>query len=323
MPTIDMPLEQLKQYTGTSPCPADIRQFWDDAVNEMKAVDPKIELIPADFKTSFAQCYHLHFYGVGGARVYAKYVRPIKRGTKQPALVSFHGYSLSSPDWTGLLNYAAEGFHIAAMDCRGQAGRSQDNAAVNGNTLEGHIVRGLDDGPQHLYFRSVFLDTAQLAGILMEMPEIDAEKVGSMGASQGGALALACAALEPRIKYAAALYPFLCDYKRLWNKDIGLSAYSEMQRWFKKTDPLHKREDEFFDTLSYIDIQNIAARIQARVLMFTGLLDEVCPPSTQFAVYNKITSSKEMVLYPDFGHEELYLAGDRIFQFMWGLKGNQ
>jgi Acetyl esterase (deacetylase) len=322
MPIIDMPLEQLKQYTGKSPCPKDINEFWDDAVQEMRAVDARVELIPADFKTSFAECYHMYFYGVGGAKLYAKYVRPARHEEKQPALVSFHGYGMSSSDWTGLLPYAAEGFHIAALDCRGQAGKSQDNATVNGNTLDGHIIRGLENGPGHLYYRSVFLDTAQLSGILMEMPGIDAERIGCFGASQGGALALACAALEPRIKSAAALYPFLCDYKRVWETDLDFNAYREMQRWFKRTDPLHERDDEFFNTLSYIDIQNIVPRIQARVLMFTGLMDELCPPSTQFAAYNKIRAPKEMLIYPDFGHEELRLAGDKIFEFMRNLKCN-
>ncbi|MFN2161951.1 MAG: acetylxylan esterase, partial [Candidatus Promineifilaceae bacterium] len=47
--------------------------------------------------------------------------------------------------------------------------------------------------------------------------------------------------------------------------------------------------------------------------------DEICPPSTQFAAYNKITAPKEMVLYPDFGHEDLPGFDDRVFQFMMNL----
>ena len=53
--------------------------------------------------------------------------------------------------------------------------------------------------------------------------------------------------------------------------------------------------------------------------MFTGLMDTVCPPSTQFAAYNKITSRKEMVIYPDFTHEALPDQGDRVFNFMQKL----
>jgi len=42
-------------------------------------------------------------------------------------------------------------------------------------------------------------------------------------------------------------------------------------------------------------------RVKAKVLMGTGLMDSICPPSTQFAAYNKINSEKMLKIYPDFG----------------------
>jgi cephalosporin-C deacetylase len=44
-------------------------------------------------------------------------------------------------------------------------------------------------------------------------------------------------------------------------------------------------------------------------------MDTVCPPSSQFAAYNKIISPKTMAIYPDFGHEALPGHPDQIFQF--------
>ena len=41
----------------------------------------------------------------------------------------------------------------------------------------------------------------------------------------------------------------------------------------------------------------------------------VCPPSTQFAAYNRITSAKELAIYPDFGHEHLPGFADRTGAF--------
>ncbi len=40
----------------------------------------------------------------------------------------------------------------------------------------------------------------------------------------GGALTIACAALEPRIKRAAPVFPFLCDYQRVWEMDQAKDA---------------------------------------------------------------------------------------------------
>jgi len=120
------------------------------------------------------------------------------------------------------------------------------------------IIRRLDDpDPRKLLLRQIFLDTAQLARVLFSFDEVDAARVGAMGGSQGGALTIACAALELRIK--------------------------------------------------------------GEVQFCTGLMDTIFPPSTQFAIYNKITASKTMKLYPDFGHEGLPQESDMTFNFMRGL----
>ena len=71
--------------------------------------------------------------------------------------------------------------------------------------------------------------------------------------------------------------------------------------------------------LGYIDLQHLAPRIKAEILMFTGLMDTICPPSSQFAAYNKITSKKDVVIYPDFGHEGLPGESDRTFNVLLGL----
>jgi cephalosporin-C deacetylase len=98
--------------------------------------------------------------------------------------------------------------------------------------------------------------------------------------------------------------------------DLAEGAYEELKIYFRLFDPTHQREGEVFRRLGYIDVQNLVPRIKARVLMGTALMDQICPPSTQFAAYNKIGSPKEMVLYPDFGHEFLPGFMDLAFQFL-------
>ncbi|MCY3022238.1 MAG: alpha/beta fold hydrolase [Planctomycetota bacterium] len=326
-----MPLPKLKKYMGRNPCPKDMDSFWDASLAEMRRTDARVELRPAAFKAPGAECFDLHFTGVRGARVYAKYLRPKGATTRSarsrhgadgglPAVLLFHGYSGSSGDWFDKLAWVSLGFCVAALDCRGQGGRSQDAGAVRGNTHHGHIIRGLDeDSPTRMLFRDIFLDTAQLAGIVMAFPEVDPKRVGATGGSQGGGLTLACASLEPRIKRAAPVFPFLCDYKRVWELDLAKDAYQELKTYFRLFDPCHEREDEIFTKLGYIDCQHLAKRIRGDILMAVGLMDTICPPSSQFAAYNKIRAKKQMVLYPDFSHEGLPRMSDRIFEFMLGL----
>jgi cephalosporin-C deacetylase len=319
MPLIDKPLPELQAYQGINPRPADFDEFWDRSLAEMRAVEAKVELRPAEFQTPWAECLDMYFTGVGGARIYAQLLRPRSAAKPHPAVVMFHGYAGDCGDWSHKLGYVAQGYTVAALDCRGQGGRSEDTGGVVGNTLHGHIVRGLAGPAEKLLFRQIFLDAAQLAGLVMQMAEVDPARVGVTGWSQGGGLTLACAALEPRVKLAAPTYPFLSDYQRVWEMDLAEAAYAELRDFFRNFDRAHAREQEIFTKLGYIDVQHLARRIKAEVLMVTGLMDKICPPSTQFAAYNKIKSKKSMIVYPDFGHEWLPGIYDRMFQFMAGL----
>ena len=314
----DMPWEELHTYEGSNPKPADFEDFWDKAIRELDDIDPKTEIIPSSFQTSFADCFDMFFTGTGGARIHAKLVRPKTGLEPHPAILMFHGYTDSAGDWSdkSKLGFAASGCTVAALDCRGQGGLSEDVGGTKGTTMRGQIIRGLEESPDKLLFRQIFLDTALLARIVMSMDDVDAARVGTTGISQGGGLSLVCAALIPEIKLVAPVYPFLCDYRRSWDIDQAKDAYFELQDYFRKFDPLHKREEEIFTKLGYIDVQYLTPRIKAEVMMAVGLMDTICPPSTQFAAYNKIKSEKSLRIYPDFGHENLPGHSDEIFQFM-------
>ncbi len=312
----DLPQEELSSYQGVNPRPHDFDDYWDAALDELASIDADVELVPAGFQAPYAECFHMYFTGTKGARVHAKLLRPRAAHSPHPAVLMFHGYSGDSGDWQSKLGYAAAGFTVASLDCRGQGGLSEDVGGVPGWTLRGHIVRGLDGEPEDLLYRQIFLDTARMAQIVIEMDDVDADRVGATGGSQGGALTLACSALEPRVRRAAPIYPFLCDYKRVWDLDLDLNAYAELREWFRKFDPRHQREEAIFTRLGYVDVQFLAPRIRAEVMMGVGLMDQICPPSTQFAAYNKITAPKSTVIYPDYGHEMPPDLADTIFQWM-------
>lgn len=316
MPKQDMPLEELYQYQGINPRPDDFDAFWDRALAEQRGTDPQPVCTPADFTCSFADCYDLYFTGVRGARVYAKLLKPKQMAGPAPVLLQFHGYSMNSGDWISLLPYVAQGFVVAAMDCRGQGGRSEDVGGTQGSTLRGHFIRGVDGPADDMLMRHVMLDTVQLARVLLEMPDTDEGRVVTTGRSQGGALSLVCAALEPRVCRVAAGVPFLTDYQRVWEMDAINAAYEEIVFYFRRFDPRHLHEKEFFTKLGYVDVQHLASRVRAKVQMQTGLMDLVCPPSSQFALYNKIVAPKELLLYPDYGHEQPAGAGDLVFAFL-------
>jgi len=318
MPALDFPLEKLKTYKGSSPTPKDFDTYWDNAVKELHAMGTSYTTEPAEFSAPGVICEYLYFTGVDGARICCKFLRPEKIEGKIPAVAMFHGYSGNSGGWVDKLPYAYAGFAVLAMDVRGQMGWSEDSFSTKGSTLRGHIIRGLDsDGD--LFFKNVFLDTAQTARVLMDMDFVDENRVGAMGGSQGGALTITCAALEPRVKMIVPTFPFLSDYRRVWEMDLLKDAYDELAYYLRNRDPRHEHIDEMFEKLGYIDISNLAPRIKAETYMFITLMDAICPPSTQFAAYNNITAKKQCEIYPNHGHEGLPDQRELEFNFFKGL----
>ena len=311
----ELSLDELRNYEGRNPRPEDFDNYWTEAITDLEQVDRQVHLAPVEHPSVVADCFDLTFQGVSGARLYAKYLRPANpTGDKHPAIAVFHGYKISSPDWFALLPYVAQGYSVAALDCRGQGGRSQDLGGTPGAALNGHLVGGLAGPPQGLLYRHNFLDCVELTWILADMEEVDPSRIGVTGISQGGGLSLACAALNPEVRAAALAYPFLSDYLRVWEMDLAENAYAELRQYLRSFDPTHAHADEMFERLGYIDVQHLAPRIEAQVLMATALRDEVCPPSTQFAAYNRIRNA-EMVLYPDHEHERLPGFDDCMFNF--------
>ncbi|HFI0419147.1 TPA: alpha/beta fold hydrolase, partial [Streptococcus suis] len=236
-----------------------------------------------------------------------------------PVLFYFHGYQGQGPDWSENLKFLAAGYGVVAMDVRGQAGRSQDLGQFDGLTVKGQVIRGMLQGPEHLFYKDVYLDVYQLIEIIARLDFVDQKRLVSYGASQGGALALVAAALSPHISKTVAIYPFLSDFKRVLELGNNSEAYDELFRYFKFSDPFHKREEEVLRTLSYIDVKNLAHLISCPVAMVTGLEDGVCPPSTQFAIYNRLEVEKEMKILPEYAHDAMHVqVNDYVYDYLFG-----
>ena len=316
MPVFEMPLEKLKTYQGCSPRPDDFDQFWADSMADMEQTGLDYTLTPADFTAPGVECFDLWFTGVKGAKIHCKFLKPVNVEGRIPGIAVFHGYMHHSGEWFERLPLVYAGNAVIVMECRGQGGISEDVYSGVGPTIFGHVIRGVrDEDPHKLYYRDVFLDAAKTVRILMSMDFVDETRIATHGKSQGGAISLAAASLVPEVKLCAPLYPFLSDFRRVLEMDLDQNAYEGFYWLFKKCDPTHQHMEEYLYRMGYIDIQNHVPKIRAKVLWQTGLMDNLCPPSTQFAAYNKITAPKDMILYPDHTHELIYFANDAIFTF--------
>lgn len=312
-----MPLNEMRLYRGRQEVPADFDEFWKREIAK-NAELPKCKLMERSFHIPNVNCYDLTFETSNKSTVYSKCIFP-KTSQKVPVVFMFHGYQGQSQDWSQSLNYVAAGFGVVCMDVRGQAGKSTDMGQFEGLTVKGQIIRGMNSGKEKLFYKDVYLDVYHLIEVVSGLDFVDSENLTTFGGSQGGALSLIGAALNPKIKKCVAMYPFLADYKRVLELGDNSDAYSELFRYFKFQDPLHETEESVLNTLSYIDVKNFAHLITCPVYFIVGMQDAVCPPSAQFAIYNRLAGEKELKILQEYGHEAMNVKmHDYIFDVIVG-----
>ena len=295
-------IEALGGYYGATPKPADFEAFWQARMAEADAVPLDYTVTQAKEVPSWDSCdfLDLWFTGMAGARIYAKYLRP-HSDKPVPLVLQFHGYPGASRSFAEQASFA---------------GYSVDTGGFLGTTVSGHIVAGLDGLAEGMYYVRLHQNIRILCRIVRQLQEIDLRRVFVNGGSQGGGLGLACCALNPGlINRAAILYPFLSDFKLVWDLGADEIAYEGIRYYARWFDADEHQQDRWFRQLGYIDSKNFATLVQCPVLFGTGLEDVICPPQTQCAVYNNLHCKKKRYLFPGYGHEEIAEFDDMLLDF--------
>lgn len=310
MPSIDMPLEQMRQYMPPLYREEDFETYWRATVDEAVRQPLNAELIPYDLPARGLQCYAVRLDGFGGGRLAGWYVRP-ERSSAYPGLCVYHGYGGRGARPLDLLAYATQGVCVLSLDTRGQNGESQDAAAYPEGGQIGWMTRGIRH-PVQYYYRYVYADAIRALELLARREEVDAERLAVAGASQGGGIALAVAALSKRPMLALADIPLLCDFRRAIEV-AAAGPYGEIPAFLTAFPHLHQ---QVLRTLSYCDVLNLAPWIQCRTVICNCVWDDVCPPSTIFGVYNHIVAEKRMEVYPYHAHEVPYEHREMQFRLL-------
>jgi cephalosporin-C deacetylase len=310
MPSIDMPLDQLRQYKPSLYREADFEEYWETTVAEAVRQPLNQELVPYDLPTRGLQCYAVRFDGYKGGRIAGWYVRPESRGTF-PGVCMYHGYSGRAPRPLEMVPLADQGLCVLSMDCRGQNGQSQDALITPEGHHAGWMTKGIRD-PRNYYYRYMFADAVRALELLAQREEVHADRLAITGISQGGGITLAVAALSERPILALPDIPYLCDYKRGMSLATA-GPYAEIPGFLKAFPELY---EQAIRTLSYCDCLNLAPWIKCRTVVSNCLWDDICPPSTIFGVYHHITCEKQIEVYPFHKHEVPYEHTETRFRLM-------
>jgi cephalosporin-C deacetylase-like acetyl esterase len=273
--------------------PADFQDFWNNAIAEARKVnlDPKLTLMP-ERCTSDANVYHISFQNeVQGSRIYGILAVPKKPG-KYPAILRVPGAGIRP--YAGDARTAGQGIITLEIGIHGIPVilDPQVYADLNGGALSNYWSIRMNNRDLH-YYKRVYLGCVRAVDFIFSLPEFDGNNIAVTGGSQGGALTIVTSGLDKRIKYAAGLYPALCDHTGYLNKRAG-----GWPHYFRNSQPGPGE----LETLSYYDVVNFARRVSIPGLYLWGFNDLTCPPTSMYSAFNVITSPKELQIFQETGH---------------------
>jgi cephalosporin-C deacetylase len=302
VPLFDLPLDALRTYRPEIHEPPDFDAFWERTLQATRVHPLDLELTRVDHGLETLDAFDVSFSGFAGQQVRGWFLAPRDHAGPLPCVVEYVGYGGGRGFPTDWLTWPSCGFAYLVMDTRGQGStwRRGDTADPEGSGPQhpGFLTRGILD-PFTYYYRRLMADAVRAVEAAAAMEWVDAERIAVTGRSQGGGLAIAAAALSERVKVAMPDVPFLCAFRRA-TEVTDASPYAEVAAYCR----VHRdREETAFATLAYFDGVSFASRGTADALFSVALMDQICPPSTVYAAYNRWGGAKQIRVYPYNGHE--------------------
>ena len=283
-----------ESHKSTAKKPDDFDAFWSGTLAETEKVplDVSLELLPMR-STPEVEVFEAHYSSFGGLRIAGWYARPKHLDGPLPGLLHVPGYA-GEPFFPSPL--AADGYAVFSAAPRGKL---RSNGVFNPG-YPGLLTHNIHDRDSYGY-RGFYMDAVRAFDLLLQLPEVDSNRVGVMGGSQGGALTLLVASVRASsVRAASAGVPYLCSIMDA----IGLTRsypYEEINDYLRL---YPHRRDRVRAVLDYYDIHNFVDRVECPIIVNIGLKDDVCPPETGYAVFDAIRSSeKRLYPYEDCAHD--------------------
>lgn len=296
---VDLPLEQLRSYRHPRPAPEGLRDFWDATLAASRAAGHPVTAERLEHPIRTLAVHDVTFSGFGGEPVRAWWLLP---PDPRGAVIEYLGYGGGRGLPHERLLWAAHGYGYLVVDSRGQGSiwNTGDTPDPHGSApaAPGMLTRGLD-APEHLYYRRLLTDAVRAVDAVPRLPGGADQPIAVVGHSQGGAMALAAAALHPGVAAAFARAPFLCGIAR--SIEVTASGpYAELAAYLA----VHRdRAEHALAVLDHADIAHLTPWIVCPTLVTVGLGDTICPPSGIFAAVNAMDPAPEVTVWPYNGHE--------------------
>ena len=285
----------LYSYAGINNLAPELKEFWSERLNELKAVEGNFKLGNIKKKGMVAG-RDVWLRGYGNVRLHGYLAEPsyLKANEKFPAVLLLHGYSdYGRPSWAE--RYARMGFIALAIDVRGHGKSRQDYNPG----FPGLIVDNITDSKAYSLV-GIILDAVRGIDFLETLPEVDVNRIYLSGSSMGGGSAMIVSAIDDRIRAVAAGVPFLNNIQESLKTSDG-GPYMEVKRYLKE----HPEDAEkVWITLKFVDAYNYAPYMNKPVIVGIGLVDSICPLEGIRSTFERVPHQPKKEIYevPKAGH---------------------
>lgn len=309
-----------EQIKPTVEEPGDFDAFWAAGKEALAKVplDLRLTLLP-ELSTGSVDVYHVNVQNVGpdltgASRLFGILAEPKAEG-KYPAIMSPPGAGVRP--YRGMIELAEKGIITLQIGIHGIP-VTLDVAvydALRTGALSGYQNFNLDNRERY-YYRRVYLGCVRANDVLAGRSKWDGKNLAVTGGSQGGALTIVTAALDPRVKGVAAVYPALSDTTGYVHGRAG--GWPHM---FRNEKDGHRTEAKL-KTIGYYDVVNFARRVRVPGLYTWGYNDETCPPTSMFAAYGVIPGRKRLLLALETGHNQTPEQQEKVNRWLEALLKN-
>jgi cephalosporin-C deacetylase-like acetyl esterase len=157
------------------------------------------------------------------------------------------------------------------------------------------------------YFREIFLRAMRAVEYVKSLPEWNGKVLIVRGNSQGGAMAVVAAALDPQVTMLFAAVPALADHGGFTARIPRVPGWPGLY---------HPKRDgaNVLECAKYYDIVNFAPMVKCPAYMSAGMADHTCEATSIAAAWNALpeTSKGGIEYYPAGNHRTSQLSSGII-----------
>jgi cephalosporin-C deacetylase-like acetyl esterase len=280
---------------------SEVDGWCESLVRRAEGLEPAAELTPgpeSPFKVRHAAMVQFARFSRPGASDWYGLWQPVVNGGPAPLLVHVPGYG---GEMSLHPQFVAAGFNVLHINPLGYCTPKglDESKRVEGTwpVLPDTVLSGGERG-----YADWLTDALVSIRWAMRQPQVQANRLGTFGTSQGGGGALLLASLlRDKVRACAADEPFLTGFAMMHGRG-NLGAYDLAFKALNKSAGDAGRQRAGWRGMGTIDTISHAHRLTMPTLLTAGKIDMVCPSDTIQALFERLPATRAYMEMAGMAH---------------------